>query len=123
MEHLDPTHAAASPPGKILIVLHGDDVAPRFDLALGLFMAEVAADGRVLQEKTLVLPQASAEDLCRLILAEQITTLVCGGIEQEYYEYLTWKHVQVFDSVIGDYQWALDRYCRSQLHSGDIQRH
>ncbi|SDB40666.1 hypothetical protein SAMN05660653_01956 [Desulfonatronum thiosulfatophilum] len=108
--------------GKILIVLHEDDVAPRFDLALGLFLAEVSADGAISNERTLVLPQSSAENLCRLLLTEKITVMICGGIEQEYYDYLTWKHIKIIDSVIGDYHWALRRFADSRLSSGDIQR-
>jgi hypothetical protein len=107
---------------RILIVLYEDDVAPRFDLAMGLLIAEVSPKGEILDEKTLVLPQASAEDLCRLILTERISTLICGGIEQEYYDYLTWKQVQVVDSVIGPYQWALHKWIEHGLKPGDIHR-
>jgi hypothetical protein len=119
-----PNHDQLSPPAtnKILVVLHEDHVAPRFDLTLGLFIAEVSPLGGVVREKTLVLPQSSAEDLCRLILTEKITVLICGGIEQEYYDYLNWKQVQVVDSVIGEYQWALDRWLQNLLQPGDIQR-
>ncbi len=121
MQHTDPDPKQLAPPGKILIVLHEDDVAPRFDLALGLFIAEVDAHGATIQERTLVLPQSSAEALCRLILTEKITVLICGGIEQEYYDYLIWKHVHVLDSVIGEYQWALHRWRKGLLQTGDIQ--
>lgn len=109
-------------PCNILIVLHDDDVAPRFDLAMGLFIAQFDANGTLAHEKTLVLPQASAEDVCRLILTERIHVLICGGIEQEYYDYLLWKNVQVVDSIIGDYRWALRRWQEQELVHGDIQR-
>jgi len=107
---------------KILVVLYEDDVHPRFDLAMGLYIAEFDQKKTLVHEKTLVLPHPSAEDLCRLALAEKITILICGGIEEEYFDYLTWKDVQVIDSVIGDYQWALQRWMASLLQSGDIQR-
>lgn len=106
---------------KILIVLHEDDVAPRFDLALGVSIATIATGGQVLEEKTLVMPQASAEDLCRLILTERVDVVVCGGIEQEYYDYLAWKHIMVLDSVIGAKEWAMRRHIQGRLHAGDIQ--
>jgi predicted Fe-Mo cluster-binding NifX family protein len=105
---------------RILIVLYEDDVAPRFDLAMGVFIAETTGQGEIIDRKTLVLPQASAEDLCRLILTEQISTLICGGIEQEYYDYLTWKHIRVVDSVIGPFEWALERLLNGSLKFGDI---
>ncbi len=108
-------------PQKILIVLHEDDVAPRFDLALGVYIATIATGGQVLEEKTLVMPQASAEDLCRLILTERVNVVVCGGIEQEYYDYLAWKHIPVLDSVIGTAEWAMHRHIQGRLQAGDIQ--
>jgi hypothetical protein len=116
VSYSNPTHT------RILIVLYEDDVAPRFDLAMGVFIAEVSPQGDLLDEKTLVLPQASAEDLCRLILTEHISVLICGGIEQEYYDYLRWKHVQVVDSVIGPYEWALQQWLLQKLKPGDILR-
>ena len=122
MKRKTSTPSSITKPQKIMVVLHEDDVAPRFDLALGLFIAEFAPDGSKIMEKTLVLPHPSAEDLCRLILTEKITVLICGGIEQEYYDYLTWKDVRVVDSVIGDYQWAIRRCLETHLQSGDIQR-
>ncbi|HDQ39647.1 MAG TPA: dinitrogenase iron-molybdenum cofactor biosynthesis protein [Desulfonatronum sp.] len=107
---------------KILVVLHEDDVAPRFDLAMGVYVALISNDGRVLEDKTLVMPKASAEDLCRLILTERITTLICGGIEQEYFDYLAWKQIRVIDSVIGNYEWAVQRLLGDRLRPGDIHR-
>jgi hypothetical protein len=103
-------------------VLYEDDVAPRFDLAMGVLIAEVSQAGDILDQRTLVLPQASAEDLCRLILTEQISTLICGGIEQEYYDYLVWKHVSVIDSVIGPFEWALRKWLDQDLLPGEIHR-
>lgn len=112
-------HAARA--SKVLIVLHEDNVAPRFDLALGLYIGELNPDNSIALEKTLVLPHSSAEDLCRLILTEKVDTLICGGIEQQYYDYLNWKQITVIDSVIGDYQWALQRLRDRLLMPGDIQ--
>jgi hypothetical protein len=109
-------------PPKILIVLHEDDVAPRFDLAMGVYVAQLTPEGQVLDDKTLVMPRASAEDLCRLILTERISAVICGGIEQEYFDYLTWKQIRVIDSVIGNHEWALGRLLQDRLQPGDIQR-
>jgi hypothetical protein len=117
-----PIQDSADSASRVLIVLYEDDVAPRFDLAMGVLIAEVSSDGAILDQRTLVLPQASAEDLCRLILTEQISTLICGGIEQEYYDYLVWKHVAVIDSVIGPYEWALRKWLDHDLVPGEIHR-
>jgi len=101
---------------KILIPLYGNDVAPRFDLA-----TEVLITSREYKEENIVvLSQASAEQLCHLILTEGIDVVICNGIEEEYYEFLSWKKVQVLDSVIGPWQTVLKRFLKERLKSGDI---
>ena len=105
---------------KILMPLYGNDVAPRFDLATEVMITnrDDYSDGR--EEKIVVLSQASAEQLCHLILAEGIDVVICSGIEEEYYQFLTWKKVQVLDSVIGPWQMALERFLKDRLKPGDI---
>jgi len=105
---------------KILIPLHSNDVAPRFDLATEVLITardkNIAGGG----EKIVVLSQASAEKLCHLILTEEIDVVICSGIEEEYYQYLTWKKVQVIDSVIGSWESVLNRFYEGTLRAGDI---
>ena len=105
---------------KILITLHENDVAHRFDLATEVLIATLDADGLVTQDKTIVLAHASAEELCQMILNEEADTVVCGGIEEEFYAYLTWKKVQVLDSVMGPWERALERYGEGELTTGSI---
>ena len=107
---------------KVLITLHGAQVAPRFDLATEVQIFQLADDGRLMEEKTVVLPRASAEQLCHLVLVEKIQAVICGGIEDEYYKYLIWKNVKVFDSVIGSSRAAVERFRTKALRSGDIIR-
>lgn len=107
---------------KILIPLYADQVAPRFDLATEVSIVSMTDDGRTLERKTAVLPRASAEQLCHLILLEKIGTVVCGGIEDEYYQYLKWKNVTVLDSVIGSYKEVIKRLEAGTLQAGDIIR-
>ena len=107
---------------KILITLYIDQVAPRFDLTTEVSIVSIADDGRPTDKKTVVLPRASAEQLCHLVLLEKIDTVVCGGIEDEYYQYLKWKNVKVLDSVIGSYMDVIKRLESGTLQSGDIIR-
>lgn len=86
---------------KILVALRGEDVASRFDMAPEAWVAFYREGEGFLKERMVVLPQASAEDLCQLIISEGVHTVVCGAIEQEYYEYLSWKKVTVIDFVVG----------------------
>lgn len=105
---------------KILIPLYGNDVAPRFDLASEVLIVTFDEAGANREEKIVVLPQASAEKLCHLILSEGINTVICGGIEDEYYQYLIWKRVNIIDSVIGAWTKVLDHFKQGDLRSGFI---
>jgi predicted Fe-Mo cluster-binding NifX family protein len=53
---------------------------------------------------------------------KKIGTVVCGGIEDEYYQYLKWKNVKVLDSVIGSYKDVIKQLEFGTLQSGDIIR-
>lgn len=106
--------------GKALITIWLDDVAPRFDLASEVLIATLDSSGKVEKRKTLVLPSVSAEDLCKLILSENVELVICGGIENEYYQYLGWKKVQVIDSVIGPFERALELAATDSLKPGAI---
>lgn len=105
---------------KILIPLFRDEVAPRFDLAGEALIVAVSEDGAEEGRQNLVLPHASADDLCDLVLTRDIDTVICGGIEEEYYHYLRWKRVNVLDAVAGTAQDALSRFLAGRLKSGDM---
>lgn len=105
---------------KLLITKDGENVAPRFDLANEVQILTLSEEGEVLEEREFVLPRASAEELCRLILREDARVVICGGIEGEYYDYLIWKKVEVYDAVIGPYAEALAALGRGELVSGAI---
>lgn len=110
-------------PTNAMICLHGDEVAFRFDLTSEVLIAMIGDNGQVHQEKVVVLPQASAEILCRMVLTENIQVVVCGGIEEQYYQYLTWKRVRVLDAIIGDSSLALAQLAAGRLQPGDILTH
>ena len=105
---------------KLLITIWRDQVAPRFDLTSEVLVATLDSNGEVLHSKTVVLPTVSAEDLCHMILTEGITMVICGGIEEEYFQYLTWKKVKVIDSVIAPYDRALEFAKGGRLEPGTI---
>jgi predicted Fe-Mo cluster-binding NifX family protein len=105
---------------KILITVLGEDVAPRFDMTKEVVIVGLDENGEVSEERTMVLHQSSPEDLCQLLVSEDVQTVVCGGIEEEYYQYLTWKKLVVYDSVIGPYAKVLSRLKDSSLEPGLI---
>lgn len=105
---------------RILVPLLGDDIAPRFDLAPEAYIAAIDDELNLQEEKTIVLSEASAETLCRMILDERITMVICNGIDDEYYQYLMWKKVTVIDSVMGPCAKAVDLAVKGALSSGSI---
>jgi predicted Fe-Mo cluster-binding NifX family protein len=107
---------------KILIPLHENDVAPRFDQASEVLIVDCPDEHRSQNERTMVLPQASPDKLCHLIIAEGVDTVICNGIQDDYYQYLTWKRINVIDSVVGSSKLALKRCVAGKLKPGDILR-
>jgi len=108
---------------RIIIPLYNDEVAPRFDLATEVMVAIVSSDHTVEEKKTIVLPRSSPEDLCHIMLSENICTLICGAIEDEYYQFLKWKKLSIFDNVSGKWENAFEKFLNNSLHSKDLLSH
>ncbi len=106
----------------VLVPLLDGAVAPRFDLATEVLIAR-ARKGRLSGEpRVVLLPGASADALCSLVLEEHVTHVVCGGIEDSHYQYLTWKKVEVVDGVIGKWEGVLRLLLSRELRRGTIVR-
>ncbi len=105
---------------KILATLHGNDIAPRFDLAPEALIVSVSPNRELVDSKTVVLPRPSAETLCRLAASENVQTVISGGIEEEYLRYFAWKRIEVIDSIIGSAECAVENVRKGNLKPGDI---
>ena len=103
---------------KALVTILENDVAPRFDLATEVLVSSADANQKAEKNRAIVLARESEEDLCRLILDEEIEVVICGGIEQDILDYLKWKNVRVLDSVMGPWKRALKRFREGKLASG-----
>lgn len=104
---------------KILIALHGDEVSPRFDLTSEAWIGSIH-DGQIVRSRNVVLPQASSEGLCHLAVTEDVDALVCGGIEDEFFQYLHWKRITVYDNVIGTADSVTRAYIDGTLTAGAV---
>jgi predicted Fe-Mo cluster-binding NifX family protein len=102
---------------KVLIPLYNNEVAPRFDLATDVMTVEYDKTGKV-SESVIVLPQASSEDLCALATSGNADVVICGGIGEEYYQYLVWKGISVYDDVTGPVDRIVHELRRGRLSSG-----
>ena len=105
---------------KILIPLNENDVAPRFDLATEVLIVTGIGKPGSGEKRMVVMPRASADQLCQLIITEGVQTVICSGIEDDYYQYLIWKRIEVIDSVVGSSETALKRYVSGTLKPGEI---
>ena len=74
----------STPMRKVLLVLDGNDIAPRFDLALELLIVSLGNDAKPVERRDIVLARPSAEALCRTVTSENVQTVICGGIEKKY---------------------------------------
>lgn len=105
---------------KILITTQRDFVAQRFDLAVEVVIATVVNGELVGKPRAIIMDRPSPEDLCNMIMEENIAMVICGGIEDRHYQFLTWKKIDVVDYVSGDYESVLQKAIAGQLHSGDM---
>ncbi|MBF0201642.1 MAG: dinitrogenase iron-molybdenum cofactor biosynthesis protein [Desulfamplus sp.] len=110
---------------KILIPISGDDVAPRFDLAKEVVIIFLSGNNMIEEQRTFVLQETSAEKLCHFILKENIHILICGAIEEEFYQFLKWKKVTMYDFVISTWERAFKCCIEGSLKPGAIlyERH
>lgn len=105
---------------KIMITTRGDFVSPRFDVSSEVIIA-TCYDRQLLEEpRSLILSNISAETICDLAIKEGIQVIICGGIEEQHYQFLTWKKITVWDSVIGPHEKVLERAMSNTLQSGTI---
>lgn len=105
---------------KILVAIRKNDIATRFDLTMEVLIASFDNKNLVKPYRTVLLPRPSAEELCTFIIKENIEVVICGGIEEKHLKYLSWKKIEVINSVIGPYSEALDRIVEDRLMSGDV---
>lgn len=104
----------------VLIPLFRDEIAPRFDLAGEVLLVSFDEELNETARATILLAHPSAEELCRMALEEQASVVICNGIEEEYWQYLRWKRIDVLDNVMGPAESALQLWRHGRLRSGDI---
>lgn len=105
---------------KILITAQGDFVAQRFDLTAEVVLAIVENGELAGKPRTIIMDRPSPEDLSNMIMEEDISVVICGGIEDRHYQFLTWKKIRVIDYIIGDHDSVLKKYLAGSLQPGDV---
>ena len=105
---------------KILITLKADHIAPRFDLTTEVLIVEGARGKPKKAPRNVLMPGPSGDELCSLILKENIGVVVCGGIEESFFQYLEWKKVKVIDRVIGPADASMEMALEGGLGPGMV---
>ena len=105
---------------KVAIPILGEEIVPRFDLTTEVIILTTANSSDIQDKKIIVLPRSSSDELCHTLLAQEINTLICDAIEDQYYEFLQWKKIKVFDGVSGTWTHAFKRWQTQTLKPGDI---
>lgn len=105
---------------KIMITTRGGFVSPRIDLSPEVIIA-TSYDNKLLEEpRSIIVSDVSAEIICELALQEDVATVICGGIEDQYYQFLTWKNIKVIDGVVGPLDDVLRLAVNDSLQPGVI---
>lgn len=106
---------------KVLIPLFENELAPRFDLAGEALIVSITREtsvmGRV-EEKVVVVDGPSAESMCRLAIKENTQTVICAGIEKEFFDFLEWKGIRVLDDICGPVDVILEAFLGGTLAAG-----
>ena len=105
---------------KLMVIIQGDFVAPRFDLATEVLIVRFEKNNTVGEPKMIIRERSSDEALCQMAVEEQITDIICGGIEEVHFYFLVWKKIKVFDAFIGSWQIALEKCIAGTLQQGEI---
>lgn len=105
---------------KVAIPILGEEIVPRFDLSTEVIILTTTKFSDLQDKKIIVLPRSSPDELCHILLVQEINTLICGAIEDEYYGFLKWKKIKVFDGVCGAWTHAFERWQTQTLNPGDI---
>ena len=105
---------------NILITINKNEIAARFDLASEILIAPSRDTIQTVDPRILLLSSTSGEEICGLAIKENISLIICGGIEDSHYQYMVWKKIKVFDRVIGPYELALEYALAGKLNSGVI---
>ncbi len=105
---------------KIMITIRGDFVSPRLDLSSEVIIATYY-DGQLLEEPhSIIISDVSAEKICDLVLKENVATVICGGIEEQHYQFLSWKKITVIDAVVGPHARVLHEAMNNTIEAGTI---
>ncbi len=105
---------------KMMVLIQGDFIAPRFDLTTEVLIVRFEKGNVIGEPKMIIMERSSDEALCQMAVEENITDIICGGIEEVHFNFLVWKKVTVLDAVIGSWRTAVEKGVAGTLQQGEI---
>ena len=105
---------------RIAIPRFGESVAPCFEYSatMAIFTVE---DGRVVDQSDVPLQSSVPFDRVRLMKADDVDTVICGGVQALYEDLLRDNDIQVISWVSGKVEDLLARFIGGRLTPGDTR--
>ena len=102
---------------RVAIPRFGESVAPCFEhsCTMAIYVVE---DGRVVEQIDLPLESRIPYDRVRLMKAEQVNVVVCGGVQEFYEDLLRANGIEVVSWVSGTVEDLLHRLLKGRLSPG-----
>lgn len=104
---------------KIAIPVFQTKISPRFDSSQGFVLLEIEKNNVIMREELLTkgwTPSAKIKQLVHL----GIKGLICGGIDRESMQSLSFNGIKVYSWVTGEVEDAVSCYLNDGLESGII---
>jgi hypothetical protein len=105
---------------KVVISSLKARVAPRYDHTNELFVFTISDVGMIVDTKIMSVTTREPEKLTEQLRNLRVTTLICGGIREDWKEQLRKNNIALIDNVIGYVDDVLDLYMGRRISSGDV---
>lgn len=102
---------------RFALCLWRNRIAPRYDKAESLLLVDEQEQGRLGRE-VLAIGRMKPEDVCAMLMQQQVSTLICGGVTDECRARLGRFGVKILDNVIGSADGAIAAYLQGRLTAG-----
>jgi len=102
---------------RIAIPRFGESVAPCFEYSATMAIFDVE-EGRLVCQADFPLQSRVPYDRVRLMKAEKIDTVICGGLQSFYEDLLKAHDIQVISWVSGNVEDLLKRFLEGRLAPG-----
>lgn len=101
---------------NIAIPIYGNRVMPRFGYTRKMMVATVE-DGRIVSSKQVTVTPEMFFALPAVLAAEQVSVLICGGIDPRFQQAILGRNIQLVWGIIGEWQDVLQAYLNGTLQT------